>query len=282
MARFRVWLRIHVRGLCRISKNKSQQQDQRKNEAREGHASLQDLNISKPILLNEDMVHFKPLPPLPFPNAVLMQSIQEPKPETLKFNPTDIIGNHYKDGIMEDTHSISPPSTLVEDIEAAPSLCEDSDDDTMPEHLWPTTPTSPTHFSSRINFLRIINANDDGHYDPIISRPQSFASTTPSQTRQAHRPSDSTVLSDQHSMRTTINKRAIFISQSSLNRDKRINIQSFNDKRRATVISVSKASNRLGGIEWDESRANQRFRRRMSWGFETFSTLTSAYVPVRI
>lgn len=140
-----------------------------------------------------------------------------------------------------------------------------------------------------MSFLQILNANTDGHYDPIISRPLSFASSTPSATREVNRESHYSALSDHQSKldrevnRTSRysvlsdrqDKRASVVSQSG----KRVSVQSFNGRRRA---SVSVAENRLGGVEWDERRASHRFSRRMSWGFETFSTHTSAYIPVRI
>jgi hypothetical protein len=72
------------------------------------------------------------------------------------------------------------------------------------------------------------------------------------------------------------------VSIVSQNGSKRVSVQSFNGRRRASVMSVGGAGDRSSGMEWDERRASQRFRRRMSWGFETFSTHTSAYVPVRI
>ncbi|KAH3916854.1 hypothetical protein HBI56_157150 [Parastagonospora nodorum] len=284
MARFRIWLRSRVRGLRRISKLKSRQQEQRKNEAPEIYLPLKGLKISTPVLVNQDNVNSKPLPPPPFASTI------SPRIEPPTHRPTNIIISAYKESNIEDTHSISAPSTLIEDVPAAPSLCEDSDeDDTLSEHLWPVTPTSPTRFGRRMSFLQILNANADGHYDPIMSRPLSFASSTPSTAQEVNRASHYSVLSDRDSKydreanRTSHysvlcdrhDKRASVVSQSG----KRISVQSFNGRRRA---SVSVAQNRLSGAEWDESRASQRFSRRMSWGFETFSTHTSAYVPVRI
>jgi hypothetical protein len=50
--------------------------------------------------------------------------------------------------------------------------------------------------------------------------------------------------------------------------------------RRASVMSVS---GREHGMGWDgEAGVGRRFSRRMSWGFETYATTTSAYAPVRI
>jgi hypothetical protein len=284
MARFRIWLRSRVRSLRRTSKLKFRQQEQRKNEALDIHLSLKDLKISTPVLVNQDDVNSKPLPPLPFASTI------SPRTESPKHRPTNIIISAYKDSNVEDTHSISAPSTLIEEVPAAPSLCEDSDqDDTLPEHLWPVTPTSPMRFGRRMSYLQILNADADGQYDFIMSRPLSFASSTPSAAQEVNRASHYSVLSDRdskydrevnHTSHYSVlsdchDKRASVFSRSG----KHISTQSFNGKRRA---SVSVAQNRLSGAEWDESRASQRFSRRMSWGFETFSMHTSAYVPVRI
>jgi hypothetical protein len=53
-------------------------------------------------------------------------------------------------------------------------------------------------------------------------------------------------------------------------------------RRRASVMSVGAARNRERGIEWDEGGVGRRFSRRMSWGFETYATHTSAFAPVRV
>ena len=240
MARFRIWLRSRVRGLRRISKLKSRQQEQRKTEALDIHVPLKDLNISTTVLMDQDDVKSKPLPPLPSASTIW------PRTEPLKHRPTNIIITPCKNAIMEDTHSVSASSTLIEEIPAAPSLCEDSDeDDTLPEHLWPVTPTSPTRFGRRMGFLQILNANADGHYNPIISRPLLFASSTPSAARQVNRESQYSALSDRHSkfdgevnrrshysvLSDRHDRRASVVSQPG----KRVSVQSVNGRRRASV-----------------------------------------------
>jgi hypothetical protein len=68
-------------------------------------------------------------------------------------------------------------------------------------------------------------------------------------------------------------KRASVLSRSG---SKRMSVSG----RRASVMSVS---GREHGMEWDgEGGVGRRFSRRMSWGFETYATTTSAYAPVRI
>jgi hypothetical protein len=68
-------------------------------------------------------------------------------------------------------------------------------------------------------------------------------------------------------------KRASILSRSG---SKRMSVSG----RRASVMSVSW---RESGLECDgEGGVGRRFSRRMSWGFETYATTTSAYAPVRI
>jgi hypothetical protein len=286
MARLRIWLRRHIRGLRRTSKSKTGGHDRHNNNTA---VALKNLRISTPVLISNDTVNAMPYPPAPFNFSLPIPAMGQPTPEPVRHSIGNLAIPQYKEMAMEDTQSISAPSTLVEEIEAAPSLCEDSDEeDAMPEHLWPATPTSPTHSRRRMSFLRVLGATPDHHnhpYDPLTSRPQSFdfasptSSRRPSATPEHNRTSHYSVLSQNGTKRISVvsqgNKRISTVSQSS-------GRPSFNNRRRASVMSVSAANNRHSGIEWDESRISQRFSRRMSWGFETFSTHTEAYVPGRI
>jgi hypothetical protein len=286
MARLRIWLRRHVRGLRRTTKSKTRDTDRHKNDTA---VTLKNLRISTPIPISNDAVNFKPPPSPPFNFSL---PIRKPTSEPFRHSTGNFSIPQPKEIMMEDMHSISAPSTLVEDIEAAPSLCEDSDeDDTMLGHLWPATPTSPTHSRRRMSFLRVLSATPDHHthpYDPLTSRPQSFDFSSPTSSRRpsaTHPHSNRTSHYSMLSQGPKNNKRISVVSQG----NKRISTvsqssgrPSFNNKRRASMMSVSAANNRYSGIGWDESRLSQRFSRRMSWGFETFSTHTEAYVMGRI
>jgi hypothetical protein len=185
--------------------------------------------------------------------------------------------------ILQDFHSISTPSTYVEEIEAAPSLCSDSDfdsdcgTDTMPDHLWPTTPTSISHSTRRMSFLHILdNRTPEYHFSLPFSRPQSFAASQFSDTRERNRFSRNSAMSRDSAQRE---KRASVLSRAS---SKRVSVLSHEGRRRASVISGGAARNRESGVEWDDEGVGRRFSRRMSWGFETYATHTSAYAPVII
>jgi hypothetical protein len=281
MARLRIWFRRHVRSLIHSPDNKTQQQERRRSTT---SIPLRDLSISAPILFSNDGINFR-VPVArskPRPYSLPVQHFNGPSLEdAILSSTTDHQVPFSKSEVLEDVHSVSTPSTLVEEteeIEAAPSLCSDSDSDydTMPEYLWPATPTSPTRSTRRMSFLRILGTTPDYHTTPSSSRPQSFAASQFSDSREPNRLSHYSAMSREIARRE---KRVSVLSRSS---SKRASVVSQAGRRRASVMSVGTTSNRESGIEWDEQGVGRRFSRRMSWGFETYATHTSAYAPVRI
>lgn len=271
MARLRMWFRRRMRGLRRNSEPKMSEQERRKSTS---VVPLRDIGISAPILVSQDGVNFELPATKSRPQSLRIQTVQgtnleqNAKHSSINFDilpPVNITA--------EDTLPISAPSTLIEEIEAAPSLCEDSnEDDTIPEHFWPTTPTSPFRSSRRPSYFHVINAPCSPSY---ISRLPSFLDSHASESNGLNRYGIMSRESEQRS------KHASMFSQTSSKRGNRASVlsqSSTKNRRRASVMSVGTA----GGGEWDEDSRGRRFSRRMSWGFETYATHTSAYAPVRI
>jgi hypothetical protein len=276
MARLRIWFRRHVRSLLRSSDNKTPHQRRKSTTS----IPLKDLHISAPILVSNDGINYRIPSAKPRPYSLPAQTFNGPSlSDAIISTPAEYHVFQNKTQILEDVHSISTPSTFVEEIEAAPSLCSDSDSDsdTMPDHLWPTTPTSPSHSTRRMSFLHILdNTTPEYHFDPSSSRPHSFAASQFSDTRERNRLSRNSAMSRDSARRE---KRASVLSRAS---SKRVSVRTQEGRRRASVMSVGAARNRERGIEWDEGGVGRRFSRRMSWGFETYATHTSAFAPVRV
>lgn len=275
MARLRIWFRRRVRGLLRSSDPKMSQQGRRKSTS---VVPRKTIEISAPILVSHDGVSFELPATKPRPQSLPIQTVQGTDLEQPAIQSSiDVELLPPATSTAGDTLSISAPSTLVEEISAAPSLCDDSDnDDTIPEHLWPTTPTSPLRSSRRPSFLHVINAPSSPSY---MSRPQSFLDSNASEQNEGNRYS---IMSRESERRS---KRASVFSQTSSKREKRASVlsqSSVNNRRRGSVMSVGAGGNRFSGGEWDEDGRGRRFSRRMSWGLETYATHTSAYAPVRI
>jgi hypothetical protein len=275
MARFRIWFRRRVRGLLRSSERKMSEQGRRKSTS---VVPRKNIEISVPILVSHDGVNFELPATKPRPQSLPVQTVQETNLEQPAIHSSiDVKILPPANSTTQDPRSNSAPSTLVEEISAAPSLYEDSDnDDTIPEHLWPTTPTSPLRSSRRPSFIHIINAPSSPSY---ISRPPSFLDSNASESNEVNRYSVMFRESDRRS------KRASIFSQLSSKQEKRASVlsqSSAKNRRRGSVISVGAGRNRFSGGEWEEDGRGKRFSRRMSWGFETYATHTSAYAPVRI
>ncbi|OAL04914.1 hypothetical protein IQ06DRAFT_374248 [Phaeosphaeriaceae sp. SRC1lsM3a] len=289
MARLRIWFRRHVRGLLRTTDDKPSPQGRRKSTP---NVPIKDIPISAPILVSHDGVNFK-IPatrPRPRPQSLPLLNFNGPNlAETLRHSSTEFTIIDLKDLSIDDTHSIASPSTVAEeeDIEAAPSLCSDSDDeDVMPEHLWPATPTSPARHSRRPSFFQVIGAGPHAPQVQVMtSRPQSFMDATNlSDAGDMNRLSRYSVMSRESERRS---KRASVMSRSSSKKDRRASMlsqSSARNKRRASVMSIGAAKDGVspGAGEWEDTAASRRFSRRMSWGFETYATHTSTYTPMRI
>jgi hypothetical protein len=257
MARFRIWLRSYVRNLLYTTDRKTRKQKNREGKA---YISIKDLNISAPLLVKHDGVEFVPNNTLP--RSLSVQNIKEPHPERHpRHRSTDIEPPQSIAMIIEDSQPSPLPTVDVEQTDKPPSLCEDtnndndSDSDTIPEDLTPSTPP-PQRISKRYSFLQGLGTLSDHHMRASISRPQSFVESSLSETSDANRMSHYSVMS------RTVSKKG-----------KRLSVVSGLGGRRASVMS--------DGWEWEERRVSRGFN-RMSWGFETYQTHASMYAPVRV
>lgn len=299
MARLRIWFRRHVRGLLRTDDNNLSPQGGGRRKSTPA-VPLKDIPISAPILISNDGVTFK-IPatkPRPRPQSLPLLNFNGPDlSETLRHSSTEFTILDLKDISIEDeVHSIASPSTVAEeedfdfDIEAAPSLCSDSDnEDIMPEHQWPTTPTSPARYSRRPSLFQVIGA---GPHTPQVqvmsSRPHSFMDASYAGNLSdvgdgSNRLSRYSVMSRESERRS---KRASVLSRSSSKKNDRrasmLSQASARNKRRASVMSIGAGKDGVSPGEWEDAGASRRFSRRMSWGFETYATHTSTYTPMRI
>jgi hypothetical protein len=280
MTRLRIWFRRRVRALMHSSPNHSSR-DRRKSVP---STPLYDLKISAPIPLSNDILTFHTPSTRPRPYSLPIAPFDTGPDLSSTFSP---ISPHPKEFLHEDIVSISTPPTVAEeahDISAAPSLCSDSDNDSdiMPEHTWPATPTSPMRSAQRMSFLQILDNN--------ASRPHSFAASQFEEMRD--RNSNPWRLSQMSRESGGREKRASRGSEKRMSvvgsaGEKRMSVMSRSGSKRMSVsgrrASVMSVSGREHGMEWDgEGGVGRRFSRRMSWGFETYATTTSAYAPVRI
>jgi hypothetical protein len=187
MAGLRKWLRTHVRSALRKLGGKSRQPKQQESN---NYVSARDLNISAPITVRHDGVTFAPsmAEPALFPS---IQEIEEPREEQ----------QHHRHGIIEvevpdyadSTMELAMPNlsftTLVEEVEAPPSLHEDSDTDTIPGDLMPITPSLSQRTSRRWSVIQGLGSLPGYPTMTIASRPQSYADSNVSTTRETNRSS---------------------------------------------------------------------------------------------
>jgi hypothetical protein len=300
MARLRIWLRRHVRGLLRTTDDNNPSPKGGGRRKSTPAVPLKDITISAPMLVGNDGVAFK-IPATksrPRPQSLPLLNFNGPDlSDCFRHSSTEFTILDLKDISIEDeVYAIASPRTVAEeedfdfDIEAAPSLCSDSNnEDVLPEHLWPATPTSPARYSRRPSLFQVIGAGPHTLQVQVISsRPQSFmdasyAGNLSDAGDGSNRLSRYSVMSTESERR---GKRASVLSRSSSKKnDKRASMLSqgsARNKRRASVMSIGAGKEGASPGEWEDAGASRRFSRRMSWGFETYATHTSTYTPMRI
>jgi hypothetical protein len=281
MVNFRIWLRGRVSNVVRTSHNKTRHLKRRKVNI---YNSARALNISGPMLVGHESDDLEPPSAESVSYSQFVHNIKEPSPKRCVKNSTvEVEVSRSIDAIIEDGQkATSSSTTLIEEIEAPPSLYEDSEDDTVPEDLWPATPSSTQRTSRRWSTVQGLSLFPDHTTMAFPSRPQSYLDSNNSRSCGTDRLSHYSVMNREASSRDRrasmpnrtvfqTNKRASLLSQSSSKANKR-----------ASVVSDRTAYSGLSGTEWEERRLSHRFSRRMSWGFETYQTHTSAYAPVRV
>jgi hypothetical protein len=281
MVHFRIWLRGRVSNVVRTSHNKTRHLKHRKANI---YNSPKDFCISGPVLVGHDSDDLEPPSVESVSNSQFVHNIKEPSPERcVKHSAMEVEIFKSIDAIMEDGQkATSSSTTLIEEIEAPPSLYEDSEDDTVPEDLWPATPSSIQRTSRCWSTVQGLGLFPDHTTMALPSRPQSYLGSNNSGSYGADRLSYYSVMDRDASSR---NRRASMPNRTVFQTNKRASMLSESSSKankRASVVSDRTAYSGLSGTEWEERRLSRRVGRRMSWGFETYQTHTSAYAPVRV
>ncbi|KAH7066589.1 hypothetical protein BKA63DRAFT_123618 [Paraphoma chrysanthemicola] len=255
MARFRIWLRSHVRTLINAAGRKTRK---RRHFHDQQYTMVRDLNISAPILVNHEGVQY--IPDNTYPRSLSVQDIKEPHPELFTKHQSTIIEVPQSiTMVIENSQALAASALHVEELDEIPSsdegIKDDSDGFMVREDFEPRIP-SIQQTARRSSIKRGLSITSDQDYRGSISPPQSCIDSSSSETSDANRMSHYSVMS------RTVSKRG-----------KRISVTSGPGGRRASVIS--------DGWEWEERRLS-RVSNRLSWGFETYQTHASMYAPVRL
>jgi hypothetical protein len=186
MGGLRTWLRSVRSALHRLKSKKHQPQHVENNDP----TPTRELKISAPISVIHDGINFEPLRAEPVSRTPPIQEVEEPSQEQY-ITPTpidvELVPSTYTS--LQLVHSYPSFTTLVEEIEAPPSLHEDSDADTIPGDLGPSTPSSSQRNSRRWSVVHSLSSLSGYPTMTISSRPQSYIERETSATQATNRSS---------------------------------------------------------------------------------------------
>jgi hypothetical protein len=171
MGGLRTWLRSVRSALYRLKSKRHQPQHVENNDP----APTRELTISAPISVVHDGVDFEPSRAEPVSRTPPIQEFEEPSQEQyITPTPIDIAVTPSTYAPLQLMHSYPSFTTLVEEIEAPPSLHEDSDADTIPGDAGPSTPSSSQRNSRRWSVVHGLSSLSGYPTMTISSRPQSY------------------------------------------------------------------------------------------------------------
>jgi hypothetical protein len=186
MGGLRTWLRSVRSAFHKLKSKKYQQQHVKSTNV----TPTRELKISAPISVVHDGVNFEPSRAEPVSRTPPIQEVEEPVQEQ-HYTPTpiDVLVTPSNYTPLQLVDSYPSFTTLVEEIEAPPSLHEDSDADTIPGDLGPSTPSSSQRNSRRWSVVHGLSSLSGYPTMAISSRPQSYIERETSATQATNRSS---------------------------------------------------------------------------------------------